>query len=249
MGSSAKSTLQKFKEDASALSCSSRLNVHGYDGLEPWKEARHRGVRASLHEMAEQSNMTVWQSEFGSNDEDGMKMAQAIMEDFMHLRPKAWCYWQLVEHHCSWGLVEANFSPEEGAKATKLPHPKYYVFAQFTRFLRSGMELLTTTDPRVAAGYCAESATLVIFMLNLGDIPCQMALDVPCLSTPSRRAKIVTTVPRAPMKFLAERTVDEVVTDLGEGRASGIRVQLEAEPYSVSSVVVDGVVDVELLAI
>ena len=85
------------------------LNVHAYDGLEPWLESRHRGFRSALRRIATVAGVPLCVSEHGNADSSGVTLAQAILEDFHYLQPASWCYWQPVEHHSSWGLVEADF--------------------------------------------------------------------------------------------------------------------------------------------
>eukprot|EP00929_Paragymnodinium_shiwhaense_P034382 TRINITY_DN18721_c0_g1_i1.p1 TRINITY_DN18721_c0_g1~~TRINITY_DN18721_c0_g1_i1.p1 ORF type:complete len:527 (+),score=71.99 TRINITY_DN18721_c0_g1_i1:71-1582(+) len=233
---SAKSTLHRLKRDGHT-SAVQKVNTHAYDGHEPWKESYRPGARRDMRTLAAEEGLPLWQSEFGSNDADGIKMAQAIMEDLHHLRPVAWCYWQPVEHTCSWGFIEAEFSEQDGAKATKTPHPKYYVFAQFSRFLRPGFELLETSDDRVAAGFCSASSSLVVILLNTSDVTCRTGLDVENCTAVANSCRIVTTYPRQPGRYLVESS-GELAAELPDG---GIRLHMEVEAYSIATVIVSDV--------
>lgn len=53
------------------------LNVHAYDGLEPWLEQRHRGFRSALKRLATVAKVPLCMSEHGNGDSSGVILAQA----------------------------------------------------------------------------------------------------------------------------------------------------------------------------
>jgi galactan endo-1,6-beta-galactosidase len=135
-----------------------KVNVHGYSGLNPWRD---NNARKNLRN--EVGNKRLWMSEYGDNDGSGMALAQTIAEDLVYLRPAAWIYWQAVEPTSAWGFVNANYpsaadGPDRGAP--KWIYTKYYVMAQFTRYLRPGQHLFATSDANTVAGYDAAAQTL-----------------------------------------------------------------------------------------
>jgi galactan endo-1,6-beta-galactosidase len=98
----------------------------------------------------------LWMSEYGDNDGSGMALAQTIIEDLTYLKPTAWIYWQPAEPSSTWGLVNGNYGSirtlsEPGRGAPTWVYDKYYVMAQFTRFLRPGYKILGSTDHNTVA--------------------------------------------------------------------------------------------------
>ena len=176
------------------------LNVHAYDGLEPWLESRHRGFRSALRRIATVAGVPLCVSEHGNADSSGVTLAQVILEDFHYLQPASWCYWQPVEHHSSWGLVEADFgdAPSQEPKAADLPHPKYYIFAHFTRFIRRGMVMLHCSEPWAAASFAPEENSLAAVITN------------PTLGTSKQRLRLSAFVPKGRG---SERRIQAVLTE------------------------------------
>ncbi|CAK0801822.1 unnamed protein product [Prorocentrum cordatum] len=232
----AERTWKKLKTGP-AHGCVGRINVHSYDGLEPWSEAKHPGVRASLRRLVARDGLPLWMSEFGSGSKGGLETARTILEDLHYMRPTAWCYWQLVEHRCSWGFVEAEFRPD-GSRAITLPHPKFYVFAQFSRFLRPGMEMLQSTEPWVAAGFSFQDdgrGRLAAVLLNEAAEPRCLTVRAPGFRTNERISQTFVTEPDSAV-YLREGQGDVASSELG-----GVEVCIEVPPRAICSVVVPGV--------
>jgi galactan endo-1,6-beta-galactosidase len=143
-----------------------RLNVHGYAGIAP---CRDNDARAALRAAA--GGRAVWMSEYGDADGSGMALAQSITEDLTHLRPSAWIYWQPAEPYSAWGLVNGSYAdardqPDRGAPAWI--YTKYYVFAQFTRFVRPGAVLLDNGDHNTVAAL-GPGRQLAVVTVNYGN--------------------------------------------------------------------------------
>merc|ERR1712196_293146 len=114
------------------------------------------------------------------------------MEDLRHLRPTAWCYWQLVENKCSWGFVEAEFGSGPGqVKATVVAHPKYHVFCHFSHFLKPGMQMLNCTEPWVVAGFHSDTGNAAGVMMNAGAERCTLTMNWHSFATTSTVATVV----------------------------------------------------------
>ncbi len=143
-----------------------KVNVHSYNGLAAWRD---NTVRAALRK-AVPATTPLWASEYGDNDPSGLALAQTILEDLNHLRPTAWIYWQVLESGTNpWGIANAHFGrtpndPERGTP-TQL-QPKYYVFAQFTRAIRPGAQILGTNNDLTTAAYDPVAKTLTLLHLN-----------------------------------------------------------------------------------
>lgn len=157
-----------------------RVNVHGYsNGAEPYRGPNRVGLRRAL------GSKRLWQSEYGDGDTSGYTMAQTIIRDLKELRPNAWVYWQPVEPDVpeyGWGLINANYiDTRDQLSVDKTPlvrvNQKFYVYGQFTRYLRPGDRLIDIDDPNSIAAYDEGSHQLVIIKVT-GDIPEAVNLDL-----------------------------------------------------------------------
>ncbi len=94
-------------------------------------------------------------------DASGYTMAQEIIRDAKELQPNAWVYWQPVEPDVpeyGWGLINANYiDTRDQMSAEKTPlvrvNRKFYVYGQFTRYLRPGYQLIGIDEPNSIAAY------------------------------------------------------------------------------------------------
>jgi galactan endo-1,6-beta-galactosidase len=141
------------------------VNVHGYsNGTEPYRGPN----RAELRRVV--GTKRLWQSEYGDGDASGYTMAQAIIRDLKELRPSAWVYWQPVEPDVpeyGWGLINANYvDTHDNASSENTPlvrvNRKFYVFGQFTRYIRSGYQMVAVDDENSVAAYDPTSHKLVV---------------------------------------------------------------------------------------
>jgi len=111
-------------------------------------------------------------------------MAQAIIRDVKELRPSAWIYWQPVEpevREYGWGLVNANYIDTHDQRSiAKTPlvrvNRKFYVYGQFTRYVRPGYQLIGIDDPNSIAAYDRGTHKLIIVKVT-GDAPETAKLD------------------------------------------------------------------------
>ena len=212
------------------------LNVHAYDGLEPWLEARHRGFRSALRRVATVAGVPLCVSEHGNGDSSGVTLAQVILEDLHYLQPASWCYWQPVEHHSSWGLVEADFgdAPSQEPRAADLPHPKYYIFAHFTRFIRRGMVMLHCSEPWAAASFAPEENSIAAVITNPTHVISKQRLRLPAFvpkgrGSERRRLQAVLTEPQRRRLFVpCEVEVQEA--------AGCLELLVELPPRAICSV-------------
>jgi galactan endo-1,6-beta-galactosidase len=163
-----------------------KVNVHGYNGLAPWRD---NSVRAMVRAAA--GTKRLWMSEYGDNDGSGLTLAQTIVEDVNFLRPSAWVYWQPLEAFSAWGFVNATYGSSATDPARGTPtwvYDKYYVMAQFTRFVRPGNTILGSGDPHTVIAYDATEHTLTFVTLrvaaaqaltyDLVGIPCGATADL-----------------------------------------------------------------------
>lgn len=206
-----------------------RVNVHSYSGLELWRDNKARtNLRTSV------GNKPIWMSEVGDGNGGGMGMAQSITEDINFLRASAWIYWQPIEPFSGWGLVNAKYDGKEDKESPERAKPKwlyqkYYTFAQFTRFLRPGHQVIGTNDHNTICSYDPARKALVLITVNYGT-PQKINIDLSNLATFGTTASVTVTNTAGPKK-LSESTVavnDKVVT-------------IDAEANSVYSTVISGV--------
>ena len=158
--------------DSATRAVVGRVNVHGYsNGTEPYRGPNRGQVRRAVE------NKPVWQSEYGDGDASGYTMAQAIIRDLKELRPSAWVYWQPVEPDApefGWGLINANYvDTHDLPSAEKTPlvrvNRKFFVFGQFTRYIRPLYHLISIDDPNSVAAYDPAGRRLVIVKVSADD--------------------------------------------------------------------------------
>lgn len=170
-----------------------KVNVHAYNGINPWRD---NVARANLKTVV--GSKRLWMSEYGDSDGDGLTLAQTITEDLTYLKPSAWVYWQPVEAYNSWGLVNGSFAnaSDENSSTRALPgwiYNKYYVFAQFTRFLRPGYKIIGSNDHNTITAYDAAAKKLLFITVNYGNAQ-KIIYDFSSLkSTTSKSAAITFT--------------------------------------------------------
>jgi galactan endo-1,6-beta-galactosidase len=204
-----------------------QLNVHGYVGLEPFRDnAARELLRGRI------SGRRLWMSEYGDPDGSGMALAQSITEDLTYLRPTAWVYWQPAEPYSGWGLVNGAYAESADQADRGAPtwvYTKYYVFAQFTRFIRPGAVLLENDDHNSVAALQAAERRLSIVTVNHGNAQV-IRYDLRGFATHGRVARVTYT--RTDHSHVFER-FDAPVTDH--------LIEIPAEANSVYSIVVDDV--------
>jgi len=152
----------------SAASLVGKVNVHGYNGLEPWRDDN---ARRSLRRTV--GDKRIWMTEYGDGEGTGLFLAQSILADINQLGVSGWLYWQPAEPYSAWGLVNGQYQApaDESAPTRAQPlwmYTKYHVFAQFTRFLRPGYKIIGSTDGRTVVAHDAAGRRLVLITINEG---------------------------------------------------------------------------------
>jgi len=110
-----------------------QINTHCYSG-----NAQHE-----LHQRAVQDKKRLWMSEYGDGDDSGMTMAHQIIKDLRVMMPTAWVYWQIIDGGYGWGCIDIDLNAH--SHAYKI-NPKFYVFAQFSKYIRPGAKFLAIDD-------------------------------------------------------------------------------------------------------
>lgn len=138
---------------------------------------------------------------------------------------------QVVEPYSAWGLVNARYGnnatePERGEIGWI--YTKYYVLAQFTRFLRPGYLVLGSNDNYNIVAYDGEGKRVVLITLNIGEEVQELVYDLREFNILSDQAAVVFTKAMQSQVFIQDiRTIEQ----------GYLRVQ--AEPYSIYSIIVD----------
>lgn len=158
-----------------------RIDTHTYSASD--------GDRDKLKKLAEQSKKGLWMSEtdgsgtYGTNGassemEAGLWFANLITKDMNELKPSAWAIWQAIANYYSstgtpgdatsmlntksgyWGVAVADIDKQDIVLTQK-----YYVFGQYTKYIKPGYTILNTIGDAVTA-YDKSSKTLVIVAIN-----------------------------------------------------------------------------------
>ena len=139
-----------------------------------------------MRELAAGESKSLWMSEVDGNATAGgqaagdmggpLWLAKRIIADMNGMRPSAWVIWQVIDRHRSdfnaaerantslsgsyWGLGIADHFEEK-----LLLGKRYYAFGQFTRYIRPGDRIITSS-PYTLAAYNRESGRIVIVTVN-----------------------------------------------------------------------------------
>ena len=132
-----------------------QISTHSYGPNNPEGVST---LAASLHEP-------LRQTEYGDGEQTGMKLARRIRDDLTQLRPVSWCYWQGADYD-GWGLL-GNRLRENGRERYAITK-KFYVFEQFTRFIRPGCQIIDCGDTNSVAAFDPATKTLAIVTVNDG---------------------------------------------------------------------------------
>ena len=152
--------------DSATRAAVGKVNVHGYyNGTESYRGLNRPALRRAV------GNKRLWQSEYGDGDGSGYTMADSIVQAIRGLNPGAWVYWQPVEPDVKengWGLLNANYIDTGDQKKPDVNTPlvrvnrKFFVYGQFTRYLRPGFHIIDISDQNSIAAYDATSRKLII---------------------------------------------------------------------------------------
>ena len=179
--------------DSAKRSLIGLVNVHGYaNGTEPY----HGPNRVQLRRAV--GNKRLWQSEYGDGDASGYTLAQQIIGDVKELQPNAWVYWQPVEpENSGWGLINANYIDTHDQTSThETPlaqvNRKFYVYGQFTRYLRRGYQLIGIDETESIAAYDHGLHKLVIVKVT-GDFSETVKFDLSRFSVMGDTIQVIAT--------------------------------------------------------
>jgi O-glycosyl hydrolase len=124
-----------------------QVNTHTYEGSQ----------RTELAAAAAAAGKRVVMSEWGSAEKSGRELSQQIIKDIRNIKPLAWAIWQP-----DWPtLMKIDYR-----KHTYALNKNYYVFANFTRYLRPGSVFIGIDDANSLAALEGRTNTLTIVTAN-----------------------------------------------------------------------------------
>ncbi len=167
--------------DSATRTAVGKVNVHGYyRGTESYRGPDRPMLRQEI------GGKRLWQSEHGDSDSSGYTMANSIIRDVRGFKPSAWVYWQAVEpegRDDGWGLVNAKYVDTGDRTKVDIDTPlvrvnrKFYVYGQFTRYLRAGFHMIDIPEENSIAGYDSVSHKLVVITVT-GNDPTRIEYDL-----------------------------------------------------------------------
>ncbi|KAF0533032.1 O-Glycosyl hydrolase family 30 [Gigaspora margarita] len=196
------STISCIGEDAKSYI--SQYNTHAYWGIhrtQLYNIAKQDGKRLWMSEvyvifaasiifnkyyeiMLSCYLVECWNRGFISSKDmsTSIQLSEEILNDMRNLKPGAWVYWQAIEDdhndwNDGWGLIGVNYS---NSTTPLNKHLAFYGFAQYTKFIRPGYQIISSNDSDTLAAYDAGNKTLVLVctnknkMLNIWDINVSM---------------------------------------------------------------------------
>jgi O-glycosyl hydrolase len=164
-------TLGSFRSyGAATRSALSQINTHSYGGSQ----------RSQLANEANSHSKALSMSEYGDGDASGLTMSRRIVSDMKHMRPSSWVYWQAVDGG-GWGLLK-NALPD-GSHTDYTLNKKYFVMANYSRFIRPGYRFIAVTDANSLAAYDPTSRTLILVTTNSGSSDLGVTYDLSTFDT------------------------------------------------------------------
>ena len=162
-----------------------QINVHSYATVH----------QTAVRDLARAAHIRLWMSEndtpLDQDAEDFAGMASAlafgehVMLDLKRLEPAAWVLWQAVEDlsaregskGSNWGLIKADLRASADAPHPLHVTPKYWVMAQFSRFIRPGYRLVPVDDLDTAGALSPDGRTLILVHVNGGLNPRRLSIS------------------------------------------------------------------------
>jgi O-glycosyl hydrolase len=132
-----------------------QVNTHSYNGSK----------RTELAQAVASAHKILWQTEYGDGDDSGISLSNAILKDMNQMHPSAWIYWQAVDG-AKWGLLTNNV---DGTVSDPKIGKKYWVMANYSRFIRPGSVFIDIQNDHSLAALDATGKNLTIVTTNPDD--------------------------------------------------------------------------------
>lgn len=160
--------VKHFKKDGS-LGYVGQINTHTYQG----------SVQdcCNISALCAAEGIPLWMSEVGSGGngiQGNLNMANRLIRDMRYMEPLVWCDWQYFEEgNDQWCLLQGNFS-----KATMRRVNNYYVRQHFTKYIKPGYTILTSTNDNTLAATNPEGNELVLVVVNPDAVSNKYTVDL-----------------------------------------------------------------------
>ncbi|MEE1754460.1 RICIN domain-containing protein [Streptomyces sp. SP18CS02] len=241
---------EKFRTNWEAYSSPVRsmigkLNTHTYG----------TGGRTGARDIAKGAGTPLWMSEVDlggtvpqsfTDMSPALDLADRITDDIRELEPRAWVLWQAVEDYenmtpahenSNWGLIQTDFTPADAAKEPLRKNKKYWVMAQYSRFIRPGDRIINSDDTDTLAAVRPGGRGAVVVHTNPTGSPRTVTLDL------------------SGFQNVSPAPVQRYTTDAGKNlrreanvTATGKRLTVTLAPGSVTTLVLPGVSGVNAAA-
>ncbi|MER6780740.1 MULTISPECIES: glycoside hydrolase [unclassified Streptomyces] len=214
-----------------------RLNTHTYG----------TNGRSGARDIAKGAHTPLWMSEVDlggtvpqsfTDMSPALDLAERITGDLTQLEPRAWVLWQAVEDYenmtpahedSNWGLIQADFTPVDAAKEPLRRNKKYWVMAQYSRFIRPGSRVIGTDDEHTLAAVRPGGQGAVVVHANATGSARTIALDLTGFRD----------VSAAPVqRYTTDATRD--VHREADVSTTGRRLTVTLAPHSVTTLVIPG---------
>jgi len=147
------STWESFNQGTQGLV--GKVNTHGYQQAEGRRDLLYAAVVGKAK---------LWNSEYGDGDPTGLSLAANLNLDFKWLHNTAWVYWQVLDGN-GWGLLSADEDDDaaaQGGPTVGAANSKFFVLAHYTRHIRPGMTVMSTSGDDTVAAYDSASQTVAV---------------------------------------------------------------------------------------
>ena len=173
-----------------ALAVIGRVDTHAYSGSGRdflLRQVLMRGKNLWMSEVDSGQTIGKTSGEMGA----GLWLAREILTDLNGMMPSAWILWQVIDNHICrdgylgrkdsgmvdtqggyWGVAVADHDREQ-----LILTMKYYVFGQFTRYIRPGCRLFAVKGDAVAAED-PQRRRLVVVAVNDKDAEKSVRIDL-----------------------------------------------------------------------
>jgi O-glycosyl hydrolase len=138
--------------DKATLGNVSGITTHTYNANAPRK----------LRKLAGKTGKPLWVSEYGDRDPSGLQLARRIRDDIAGLHAQAWTHWQFADGG-GWGLISHRLYDEDGSYRIA---KKFYIFAQFSRFIRPGCQIVDVNNDDALAAFDAGRRRIILVAVN-----------------------------------------------------------------------------------
>ena len=136
--------------DKAAKAYVTQYNTHTYKGNQ----------RTQFQALAAADHKRIWMSETGDGDASGLTMARGMLADLREMKANAWIYWQAVDNARGWGFF---VNPLDGSERYEYTvNQKYYVMANFSKFIRPGFQFVVISDANSVAAVDGSGKAVIV---------------------------------------------------------------------------------------